>query len=106
MTRVYYREYYDKYLLIIEGHSGFAEKGKDIVCSAVSILIYSFLNMLKDEEADKRLILRREIVRDGYFCVEIEPFDFSKQRTSGIVDTIIMGLALLNENYPEHIKLE
>ena len=106
MTRVYYREYYDKYLLIVEGHSAFGDKGKDIVCSAVSILVYTLLNMLKDEEADKRLILRREVVHDGYFCVEIEPFDFSKQRTQGIVDTVIMGLALLNEEYPEYVKLE
>ena len=106
MTRVYYREYYDKYLLIVEGHSEFKEKGKDIVCSAVSVLVYTFLNMLKDEESDKRLILRREVIQDGYFCVEIEPFDFSKKRTKGIVDTIIMGLTLLNETYPDYVKLE
>ena len=49
---------------------------------------WNLLNMLKDEEADKRLILRREVVNDGYFCVEVEPFDFSKNRTSSpaIVD--------------------
>ena len=77
MTKIFYREYYDRYLLIVEGHSGFGEKGKDIVCSAVSILVYTLLNMLKDEESDKHLILRREVINDGYFCVEVEPFDFS-----------------------------
>lgn len=106
MTKVYYREYYDKYLLTVEGHSNFNEKGKDIVCSAVSILVYTLLNMLKDEESDKHLILRREVVRDGYFCVEIEPFDFSKQRTKGIIDTVVMGFSLLNEEYPGFVKLE
>ena len=106
MTTVFYREYYDKYLLIVEGHASFSEKGKDIVCSAVSILVYTLLNMLKDEESDKRLKLKREIVRDGYFCVEIEPFDFSKNRTKGIIDTVVMGLALLNQEYPDNVKLE
>ena len=106
MTKVYYREYYDRYLLIVEGHASFGEKGKDIVCSAVSILVYTLLNMLKDEESDKRLKLKREIVRDGYFCVEIEPFDFSKNRTKGIIDTVVMGLALLNQEYPDNVKLE
>jgi uncharacterized protein YsxB (DUF464 family) len=62
--------------------------------------------MLKDEESDKRLKLKREIVRDGYFCVEIEPFDFSKNRTKGIIDTVVMGLALLNQEYPDNVKLE
>ena len=106
MTKVFYREYYDHYLLIIEGHASFSEKGTDIVCSAVSILVYTLLNILKDEESDKRLAIRREIVRDGYFCVEVEPFDFSKNRTKGIIDTIIMGLALLNQEYPENVTLE
>ena len=106
MTKVFYREYYDHYLLILEGHSGFSEKGKDIVCSAVSILIYTLLNMLKDEESDKHLKIRREIINDGYFCVEIEPFDFSKERTKGIIDTVIMWLSLLNDEYPENVKLE
>ena len=106
MTKVFYREYYDRYLLIVEGHASFSEKGTDIVCSAVSILVYTLINMLKDEECDKRLTIKREIIRDGYFCVEVEPFDFSKSRTKAIIDTIIMGLALLNQEYPEYIELE
>lgn len=106
MTKVFYREYYDKYLLIIEGHASFSENGTDIVCSAVSVLVYTLLNMLKDEESDKRLKLNREIVRAGYFCVEVEPFDFSKNRTKGIIDTVVMGLALLNQEYPENVRLE
>jgi uncharacterized protein YsxB (DUF464 family) len=62
--------------------------------------------MLKDEECDGRLKIRREALRDGYFCVEVEPFDFSKDKIKGIVETIVMGLALLNEEYPEFVKLE
>ena len=31
MTKVYYREYYGKFLIIVDGHSCFNEKGKDIV---------------------------------------------------------------------------
>ncbi len=106
MTRVYFREYYDRYLLIVEGHADYNKNGDDIVCAAVSVLVYTFLNMLKDEECDGRLKIRREALRDGYFCVEVEPFDFSKEKTKGIVETIVMGLALLNEEYPEFVKLE
>jgi uncharacterized protein YsxB (DUF464 family) len=106
MTRVYFREYYDRYLLIVEGHADYNKNGDDIVCAAVSVLVYTFLNMLKDEECDGRLKIRREALRDGYFCVEVEPFDFSKDKIKGIVETIVMGLALLNEEYPEFVKLE
>ncbi len=106
MTKVYYREYYDRFLIIVDGHSGFNEKGKDIVCSAVSILVFTLLNALKNEESDKHLVFRREIVHDGYFCVEVEPFDFSRKRIEGIIETVILGLVLLNEEYPENVKLE
>ena len=106
MTKVYYREYYDRYLIIIEGHSGFNEKGKDIVCSAISILVYTLSEALKNEESDKRLLIKKEIINDGYFYMEVEPFDYSKGRTKGIIETIVTGLCLLNEQYPEYVKIE
>ena len=44
MTKVFYREYYDNTLIVIEGHSGFAESGKDVVCAGVSALVFTLVN--------------------------------------------------------------
>ncbi len=105
MTKVFYREYYDRLLVIIEGHSGFAECGQDIVCAAASILAFTLLNCLKDEESDKRLKFIREVTNEGYMCVEVEPFGFSRERITSIVDTCIAGFILLSDEYPENVRI-
>ncbi len=106
MTKVFYREHYDRTLIIIEGHSNFAEYGKDIVCAGISTLIFTLVNMVLDEECYKRLKLIRNIVRDGYVCLEFESFDFSEERISGVVDTVMTGFLMLAEQYPKHIIVE
>lgn len=106
MTKVYKREYYDNILITLEGHSGYAEKGNDIVCAAVSALVCNFINCIKDEEADGRLALRKEIIRDGYVHLEIEAFDFAKQRVEGITECFVKGLYMLSEEYPQYVKFE
>ena len=45
-------------------------------------------------------------MREGYVCLEIESFDFSKERVSAITDTCITGLLMLHEHYPEYVGFE
>lgn len=104
MTTVYHREYYDRLLITVEGHSGFGQPGEDIVCAGVSVLSYTLLNCMLDEEAASNIKLIRKIVRNGYIHLEIEYFDFSKSRVKGIFDACITGLLMLEENYPEYVS--
>ena len=59
-----------------------------------------------DEESAERLKLRRKIIRDGYAFFEIEKFDFSRERVSGIIDGFVTGFLMLAENYPDHVRME
>lgn len=104
MTTVYHREYYDRLLIAVEGHSGFSESGSDIVCAGVSALTYTLLNCMLDEEAAGNIKLIRNIVRDGYIHLEIECFDFSMERIKGMFDACVTGLLMLEENYPEFVS--
>ena len=106
MTRVYYREYYDRLLITVEGHSGFGERGSDIVCAGASTLVCNFVNCIRDEEADGRVRLHKDVVREGYVHFEIEIFDFAKKRVEGITDSFMKGLSMLSEEYPQHVKIE
>ncbi len=106
MTKVCYREYYDKTLLIVEGHSGFGAVGNDVVCAGISTLVGAFVNSVLDEESNGRLKLHRRIIRDGYVCFEFEKFDFSKERISGITDGFLTGALMLAEAYPQYIRIE
>ena len=106
LTRVFHREYYDRVVITIEGHTGFAQRGSDIVCAAVSALVCTLLNCLRDEESAGRLRFITNIVRDGFVSLEVEYFDFAQERCSAITETCLTGLGLLAEEYPEYVKIE
>ena len=52
--------YQDKTLirLKVEGHAGYAEHGSDIVCSAVTILVFNTINSI-DELTDETLEIHK-----------------------------------------------
>lgn len=106
MSKVYYRRYYDRHLLTVEGHANYGEKGRDIVCAAVSILCYTLLETLKQDESEDKCKIIQSTVRDGYFSLEVEPFSFSDSRIGGIVDAVLTGFMLLEEEYPENVRFE
>ncbi len=89
--------------LSVEGHAGQAEKGKDIVCSAVSILFYTLAQAIVDS-AD---LLEEEPViniEDGNGIVSCKPnqtFLGTIQRTYW---TILTGIELLADEYKEYIN--
>ncbi len=105
MTSVFYREYYDNLIFSVEGHSGFAAAGSDIVCAGVSVLCYTLLNTLLDEEAKENIKLVKNIVSDGYLYLEIAFFDYTKERIKAITETILTGFYMLEENYPDYVKI-
>lgn len=106
MTRITCREYGDDYILIAEGHSGYGNRGTDIVCAGISTLVYAFINTLLDEEADERIKIIRNVIRDGYIFLEIEKFDFSADRINGIIDLFTTGLHMLSESYPDALIID
>ena len=106
MTKICHREYYDKFLIIIEGHSGFGAEGEDVVCAGISTLAYTLLNTLLDEESAGNVRLIRNVVRDGYMCLEAECADYARERLKGIADTCITGFLMLEESYPQYVSME
>jgi len=84
----------------IKGHSGFAEKGKDIVCAAVSALAYTAAGAL-DELAG----VRDYTERDGFMKCSV-PSDISAENRAKadiILETLAIGLKQIEEAYKEFI---
>ena len=88
----------------VTGHAGQAEKGQDIVCSAVSILFYT----LAQAVTDSRDLLKDEpciITNDGDGLVACTP----KEGFVGIIQrtywTILTGFELLADEYKDYVKL-
>ena len=80
------------------GHSGFDRAGRDIVCSAVSILCTTCANAL-ETVAGIRPRVRQE---DGYLFVAI---DRSNEKAQTIFQVFRQGISDLQEAYPKHIRL-
>ena len=77
--------------LRFEGHAGGGERGKDPVCAALSMLMYTLLEALPAEGVERYLA-------DGYCRV-----CGGDGRT---YEVIAAGLRLLAAEYPEHVCLE
>ena len=74
--------------ITISGHAGYAEKGHDIVCAAVSILIYNLQNSIER--------LTEDTV--GFsFCPDVTIIEYGTLSAKGrlLVNSFINGLELL-----------
>lgn len=99
MTRVCYDR--SALSLTMEGHAGDGEKGGDLTCAALSMLMMALERRL-EETAERTLpIITRA---PGFFAVRCAP-----ERAEGLCresfDTIAAGLAVLAENRPENVSL-
>ena len=95
----------EKLSLRVEGHAGYAEHGKDIVCASASILaniVAHDVDLLDRFNAYKEpAVIRLEGGDTEITCV---PTDVSRH----IRDTYLFagtGFCLLAQNYPQYVEL-
>jgi len=77
--------------ICFEGHAGAGEYGKDPVCAALSMLMYTLLEALPAEGVERYLA-------DGYCRV--------RGGSAEAYEVIAAGLRLLAAEYPTHVCLE
>lgn len=85
--------------ITISGHAGYAEKGKDIVCAAVSMLIYNL------QESINRLT--EDTV--GFCFAQDETtisFGTVSKETQLLIDSFIIGIKMLASNYPDNVRID
>ena len=93
-----------EYELSISGHANQSKKGKDIVCAAVSILYFTLVESLNnfDEKAYEGKI--EYSFSDGNGAVKVKPKKEYEQTITLVYYTVLNGLSLLAEEYPQFIK--
>ena len=89
--------------LEVKGHAGADEKGKDIVCSAVSMLFYTLADSLvkSEEMLKKHPIIKME---DGNGYIKCRPKKEYQGNITLIYWTILNGLELLADEYKKFIS--
>lgn len=107
MTKVVIRKKNNKIFEVeCDGHTNYGEKGEDIVCASLSSIVQTAalgllmvvlveLDMKRDDEA-------------GYLRFTL-PEKLSEEQViqaSAILDTMLCGIADLNESFSDYIELE
>lgn len=94
----------DGYRLKMKGHCGFNVEGKDIVCSAASILCLTMGQVLT-ENKDKLEKKPRIVNHNGHCVVEWKPIAKFEGAINNSLYTVMAGLRLLEHQYPEYVKI-
>lgn len=96
----------DTYIMTAVGHADYAELGSDIVCSAISTLIYTLAQNVKDMERlewlKKRAVLKLD---DGDTKITCKPRVERRNAAKLIFTCIQRGMELLAANYPEYVGI-
>jgi len=107
MTNVSFDRIHDTYIFECCGHTGYSVAGRDILCSAVSVLCYTlraYLEKLSDEG------LLSDFISDfseGNALMRFEYGDLADgARISEAVGAILSGFLLLEESFPDYITAD
>ena len=82
------------------GHAGFRWSGRDIVCASISVLVINTINAI--EELARESIIIENDETEGY--IECHFPDEINDKTKLLMDTLVMGLKEIEQNYGKRKK--
>jgi uncharacterized protein YsxB (DUF464 family) len=90
----------EKLSLKLEGHAGYAEPGKDIVCASASILAYTLATIVENHGINTTINLT-----SGNTTIECECTDHPMMDViRDAFNFANVGYALLAHNYPQYVE--
>lgn len=91
----------------IRGHAEYAEKGKDIVCAAVSFAFQNLCGVLLEYPAEafaEKPVLKKG-GKEGVASVRCRPSEAYEQIITHDYYYCLVGLEQIVSNYPDYVKL-
>ena len=77
----------------VQGHAGYAPCGEDIVCAAVSALVYALIGTLEEDG-----LIRELVVRPGFVTV-------AAKKDHKALDVVRCGIAQIAARYPQCVSV-
>ena len=96
---------WDRLRLDVEGHAGYAEEGKDIVCAGVSILTYALARALEEAEQRGRCEYKAKIEGDRALIWANATMG-SLNEIKAYFRFAVNGLKMLAEQYPGNVTVK
>lgn len=85
--------------IYIAGHANYAEPGKDIVCAGVTALFQSLVKSIEDLTRDKI----EYNAEPGRAYVK---FKNLSDQGKDLVDSFFIGVCLIADEFPDHVRIE
>lgn len=84
--------------ITIEGHAGYAEAGKDIVCAGVTALTENLIDSIESLTKDE---IQYEI-SPGRADIHYKNLsEYGKL----LIDSFFLGICSIEQDFPEHVKI-
>ncbi|MBE6609038.1 MAG: ribosomal-processing cysteine protease Prp [Ruminococcaceae bacterium] len=118
MTRITGGFYDDRFYLEVSGHaceerdgvyempSANREDESALACAAVSILVLTAAEKIARLDSEGAFYNAGITVESGYCCFDLETRDEYSDTLSSLLDTLIVGFELLEENYPDLVSVQ
>lgn len=84
--------------LMVKGHAGYAEPGKDIVCAAVTALTQTLIQSIEDLTDDEI----EYSISPGR--VDINHRNLS-EKSKTLVDSFFVGIRLIADEFPNYVAI-
>ena len=84
--------------ITVDGHAGYAEAGKDIVCAGVTALVENLIDSIEGLTVDT---IQYEISPGR---ADIHYKDLSEEGKL-LVDSFFLGICSIEQGFPEHVKI-
>lgn len=84
--------------ITIDGHAGYAEAGKDIVCAGVTALVENLIDSIEGLTVDT---IQYEVSPGR---ADIHYKDLSEEGKL-LVDSFFFGICGIAQDFPEHVKI-
>lgn len=86
-----------------DGHAGYADYGRDIVCASISVLVINTINSL-EEITGERMSVETDGKRGTIQCSFVDqPL---KETSKALMDSLVLGLTQIEKQYgKKHCKL-
>lgn len=89
--------------LTIKGHAQSAPKGEDLICAAASILAYTAIAAVQDNDEK---YLPSITQHDGEMRISCNPSSSYITPCRRVLDTIYTGYEILANEYPDHVRVK
>lgn len=95
----------DRYIISIEGHAEHAPEGQDTVCAAASVLTFALYRAVRNFDTDGAISHFFHSISKGSAQFDFEVKGHSREEVRAAVDTVMEGFLLLEENYPDCVRV-